>query len=142
MLKKKEEREFRVVGAQSHASNMADASAANRSNHRGRRRCSRTNPTSGGQLLDDPAPADPTPLLKHKRSLISPPVPHSARPAPPPSHLHVSSQGEAGRQVERPRGRSHSEAKGTSGGGGLTVTGWDVRRGGEGLGWACCCMVS
>lgn len=28
----------------------------------------------------------------------------------------------------------HSEAKGTSGGGGLTVTGWDVRRGGEGLG--------
>lgn len=42
----------------------------------------------------------------------------------------------------RGEGQSHSEAKGTSGGGGLTVTGWDVRRGGEGLGWACCCTVS
>lgn len=34
----------------------------------------------------------------------------------------------------RGEGQGHSEAKGTSGGGGLTVTGWDVRRGGEGLG--------
>lgn len=32
------------------------------------------------------------------------------------------------------RGGGHSEAKCTSGGGGLMVTGWDVRRGGEGLG--------
>lgn len=40
------------------------------------------------------------------------------------------------------RGEGHSEAKCTSGGGGLTVTGCEVRRGGEGLGWACCCMVS
>lgn len=36
--------------------------------------------------------------------------------------------------VERGEEQGHSEAKGTSGGGGLTVTGCDVRRGGDGLG--------
>lgn len=38
-------------------------------------------------------------------------------------------------------GPGHSVRKLISGGG-LTLTGCEERRGGEGLGWACCCMVS
>lgn len=50
------------------------------------------------------------------------------------AHLYFLHQNEAEWVAGRGEGQGHSEAKGTSGGGGLTVTGWDVRRGGEGLG--------